>query len=54
MRPGLSRKAPTLGHWAAGLCLFVTVWLHGVAVQAADILLTGAEESPACRRSSRR
>ncbi|MBC9000228.1 ABC transporter substrate-binding protein [Pseudomonas sp. N40(2020)] len=46
MRFGLSRKTPTLGHWLAVLCLFLTAWLHGVAVQAADILLTGAEESP--------
>jgi hypothetical protein len=46
MRHGLSRKTPTLGHWLAGVCLFLTAWLHGVAVQAADILLTGAEESP--------
>jgi len=46
MRYGLSRKMPTLGHWLAGCCLFLTAWLHGVAVQAADILLTGAEESP--------
>jgi hypothetical protein len=46
MRNGSSRKTPTLGHWLAGLCLFLTAWLHGVAVQAADILLTGAEESP--------
>lgn len=46
MRNGPSRKTPTLGHWLAGLCLFLTAWLHGVAVHAADILLTGAEESP--------
>jgi len=46
MRYALSRKMPTAGQWLAGLCLFVTAWLHGVAVQAADILLTGAEESP--------
>ena len=42
MRYALSRKMPTLGQWLAGLCLFLTAWLHGVAVQAADILLTGA------------
>lgn len=46
MRYGPSRKLPTFGHWLAGVCLFLTAWLHGVAVQAADILLTGAEESP--------
>ncbi len=46
MRHGLSRKMPTLGHCLAGLCLFLALWLHGMAVQAADILLTGAEESP--------
>lgn len=46
MRYGQSRKMPTFGHWLAGVCLFLTAWLHGVAVQAADILLTGAEESP--------
>ncbi len=46
MRLGTSRKTPTLGHWLAGLCLFLTAWLHGVGVQAADILLTGTEESP--------
>lgn len=46
MRYGRSRKTPTLSHWLAGLFLFVSAWLHGVAVQAADILLTGAEDSP--------
>lgn len=46
MRYRTSRKTPTVGQWLAGLCLFLTAWLHGVAVQAADILLTGAEESP--------
>ncbi|HWH89983.1 MAG TPA: ABC transporter substrate-binding protein [Pseudomonas sp.] len=46
MRNRPSRKTPALGHWLAGCCLFLTAWLHGVAVQAADILLTGAEESP--------
>ncbi|MCU7251515.1 ABC transporter substrate-binding protein [Pseudomonas koreensis] len=46
MRYGTSRKTPTLGHWLIGLCLFLTAWLHGVAVQAADILLIGSEESP--------
>ncbi|MHA3739018.1 ABC transporter substrate-binding protein [Pseudomonas sp. Eth.TT006] len=46
MRYAKANKAPTLGHWLAGACLFLTAWLHGVAVQAADILLTGAEESP--------
>jgi hypothetical protein len=46
VRYGTANKTPTLGHWLAGVCLFLTAWLHGVAVQAADILLTGAEESP--------
>ena len=46
MRYGTTNKTPTLGHWLAGACLFLTAWLHGVAVQAADILLTGAEDSP--------
>ncbi|MFJ2389719.1 ABC transporter substrate-binding protein [Pseudomonas koreensis] len=46
MRYGTANKTPTLGHWLAGACLFLTAWLHGVAVQAADILLTGAEDSP--------
>ncbi|AXI62872.1 ABC transporter substrate-binding protein [Pseudomonas kribbensis] len=46
MRYAMSRKMPTAAQWLAGLCLFLTAWLHGVAVQAADILLTGAEESP--------
>ncbi|WP_166226287.1 ABC transporter substrate-binding protein [Pseudomonas atagonensis] len=46
MRNGTSRKLPSAGQWLVGLCLFLTAWLHGVAVQAADILLTGAEESP--------
>ncbi len=46
MRNAMSRKVPTVGQWLAGLFLFLTAWLHGVAVQAADILLTGAEESP--------
>ncbi|MCF4996674.1 ABC transporter substrate-binding protein [Pseudomonas syringae] len=43
---GLLRKTPTVGQWLAGLFLFLTAWLHGVGVQAADILLTSAEESP--------
>jgi len=46
VRYGTANKTPTLGHWLAGACLFLTAWLHGVAVQAADILLTGAEDSP--------
>ena len=46
MRLGTANKTPGLVHWLAGACLFLTAWLHGVAVQAADILLTGAEESP--------
>jgi hypothetical protein len=46
VRYGTASKTPTLGHWLAGACLFLTAWLHGVAVQAADILLTGAEDSP--------
>jgi hypothetical protein len=46
VRYATPNKTPTLGHWLAGVCLFLTAWLHGVAVQAADILLTGAEESP--------
>lgn len=53
MRYAMSRKMPTLGQWLAGLCLFLTAWLHGVAVQAADILLTGARKAPACSPSFR-
>jgi len=45
MQPS-SRKTPTLGRLLAGLCLAVSGLLCGLPVSAADILLTGAEDSP--------
>lgn len=41
-----SRKTPTLGRLLAGLCLVFTGLLCNLPARAADILLTGAEESP--------
>jgi len=45
MQPS-SRKTPTLGRLLAGLCLAVSGLLCSLPVSAADILLTGAEDSP--------
>jgi hypothetical protein len=39
-------KTPTLGRLLAGLCLVFSGLLCSLPVRAADILLTGAEESP--------
>jgi hypothetical protein len=42
----LSRKSPTLGRLLAGVCLVLAGLLDSLPIQAADILLTGAEDSP--------
>lgn len=42
----LSRKSPTLGRLLAGVCLVFAGLLGSLTIQAADILLTGAEDSP--------
>lgn len=42
----LSRKSPTLGRLLARLCLVFASLLGSLPIQAADILLTGAEDSP--------
>ncbi|RON46058.1 ABC transporter substrate-binding protein [Pseudomonas frederiksbergensis] len=41
-----SRKTPTLGRMLAGLCLIVGGLLCSLPASAAEILLTGAEDSP--------
>ncbi|WP_415766810.1 ABC transporter substrate-binding protein [Pseudomonas sp. ZB1P45] len=41
-----SRKTPILGRLLAGLCLVVAGLLSSLDASAADILLTGAEDSP--------
>ncbi|MBV6825064.1 ABC transporter substrate-binding protein [Pseudomonas sp. PD9R] len=41
-----SRKAPTFGHLLALLCLVFSGWLTSLSAHAADILLTGVEDSP--------
>jgi hypothetical protein len=41
-----SPKTPTLGRLLAGLCLVFTGLLCNLPARAADILLTGAEDSP--------
>jgi hypothetical protein len=46
MRRCLSWKSPPLGRLLAGLCLAVGCLLGALPIQAADILLTGAEDSP--------
>lgn len=46
MSHDLSRKAPTLGHLLAMLCLLLGGWLNSLPANAADILLTGVEDSP--------
>ncbi|WP_130907414.1 MULTISPECIES: ABC transporter substrate binding protein [unclassified Pseudomonas] len=39
------RQTPGLGHLLAMLCLVVSGWLGSLSANAADILLTGAEDS---------
>ncbi|WP_419708931.1 ABC transporter substrate-binding protein [Pseudomonas sp. NFX224] len=41
-----SRKSPGVGHLLAMLCLVIGGWLSSLSANAADILLTGAEDSP--------
>ncbi|RON41263.1 ABC transporter substrate-binding protein [Pseudomonas brassicacearum] len=41
-----SRKTPILGHLLAGLCLVFAGLLSSLKASAADILLTGADDSP--------
>jgi hypothetical protein len=45
MSPRSSRKTPTLGRLLAGVCLVFAGWLGSLSASAADILLTGAEDS---------
>lgn len=40
-----SRKTPTPGHLLAGFCLVLAGWLGSLSAHAADILLTGADDS---------
>ncbi|KPG92644.1 ABC transporter substrate-binding protein [Pseudomonas sp. RIT-PI-q] len=47
MRHCPSRKTPILGRLLAGLCLVFAGLLSGLPARAADILLIGAEDSPA-------
>lgn len=42
----LPRKTPTLGRLLAGLCLVLAGLLCNLPARAADILLTGADDSP--------
>ncbi|MHC8358066.1 ABC transporter substrate-binding protein [Pseudomonas sp. LB3P81] len=44
-----SRKTPILGRLLAGLCLVFAGWLASLSASAADILLTGADDSPGMR-----
>jgi hypothetical protein len=46
MRRRLSWKSPRPGRLLAGLCLAVGCLLGALPIQAADILLTGTEDSP--------
>jgi hypothetical protein len=46
MRHCPSRQPPTLGHLLALLCLVLSGWLNSLTAHAADILLTGVEDSP--------
>ena len=46
MRHRLSWKSPPLGRLLAGLCLVAGCLLGALPTQAADILLTGAEDNP--------
>ena len=49
MRHRLAWKSPPFGHLLAGLCLAVAGLLGALPTQAADILLTGAEDNPGVR-----
>ena len=40
------RKTPGIGYLLALLCLVISGWLSGLSANAADILLTGAEDTP--------
>ncbi|WCM50212.1 ABC transporter substrate-binding protein [Pseudomonas sp. WJP1] len=40
------RNPPTLGHLLALACLIFAGWLHSLSASAADILLTGVDDSP--------
>lgn len=46
MRHCPSRQPLTFGHLLAMVCLLLTGWLNSLAANAADILLTGVEDSP--------
>ena len=46
MRHRLSWKSPPLGRLLAGLCLVAGCLFGALSTQAADILLTGAEDNP--------
>jgi hypothetical protein len=46
MRHCPSRQSLTFGHLLAMVCLLLTGWLNSLAANAADILLTGVEDSP--------
>ncbi|MGY2261853.1 ABC transporter substrate-binding protein [Pseudomonas sp. SDO55104_S430] len=41
-----ARKRPGVAHLLAMLCLIIGGWLSGLSANAADILLTGVEDSP--------
>lgn len=47
MRKRPARKTPILGHLLVGLCLVFAGLLSSLQARAADILLIGAEDSPA-------
>lgn len=42
----LARKRPGVGHLLAVLCLAICGWLNNMPANAADVLLTGVEDSP--------
>ncbi|MEB0048363.1 MULTISPECIES: ABC transporter substrate-binding protein [unclassified Pseudomonas] len=48
-----SRKTPTVGLLLAGLCLLTASVLSSLSAQAADVLLTGAEDSPGVQSFTR-
>lgn len=45
MRLDTPRKTPTFGHLLVMVCLLVCGWLNSLSASAADILLTGLEDS---------
>ncbi|MEZ1315211.1 ABC transporter substrate-binding protein [Pseudomonas fluorescens] len=47
MGPRAPRKLPTLGPLLAGFCLLLAGWLLSLSASAGDILLIGADDSPA-------